>query len=50
MSNRLKSSTNRLRCEHCGRRNQRLTMQTVTLDQRDGTQENLTEMLCPPCR
>ena len=50
MSNRLKSSSNRIRSEHCGRRNQLLTLQTVTLDQGNGQQEDLQEMLCPSCR
>lgn len=49
MSNRLKSSTNRMRCERCGRRNQRLVLQTFTTREAEHERQTATAMLCDPC-
>lgn len=49
MSNRLKSSTNRMRCERCGRRNQRLTLQNFTAGEADDGRQTVSAILCGPC-
>lgn len=49
MSNRLKSSTNRMRCERCRRRNQRIELHTFTGKDRDQKRGALESALCRPC-
>lgn len=50
MSNRLKSSTNRMRCDRCKRRNQRLSLRTFTTQEAENARQTATAMLCEPCQ
>lgn len=49
MSNQLKSSTNRMRCERGGRRNQRLTLQTFTTSAAAESRQTASAMTGAPC-
>ena len=49
MSNRLKSSTNRMRCGRSGRRNQRIELHAFTGKDRDQQRGALESALCRPC-
>ena len=49
MSNRPKSFTNRMRCELCGRRNQRIELHAFTGKDRDQQRGALESALCRPC-